>query len=312
MPGRLAVSTSSFLIFNLILLAVVLEADLGRRKVSALRVLRPLIGAAVIVPFFLSSPAQSGWGLGLELAGVAVGVGLGLGAAALLPVSWSLLDRRSYSRGGIGYALIWVATSAARYLFAYGAQHWFGVPLRDFMITNRVSPDTLADALIFLFLTMYLIRTASLAIRPLILARCSKAASSGGGDRTAAGGAVPQRLLSRPAEQVQRVRALFGRRHVSLALGPGDHAAISARFASLTLTLHDLSADPNPVTVTADCFAARIELVVPATARLLDSGSVRFGRRAGTQRPDQACGPLIHLGGETEFGLLRIRYSQNF
>jgi hypothetical protein len=159
------VSTDTFLIFNLILLAVVLESDLGRRKISVFRVARPLIGATAIAPFFITAPATTGWGLGLQLVGVGLGLALGLVALALLPVSWDSLRDRAYSRGGLGYALLWIAISAARYLFSYGATHWFGRQLETFLTSNQVDHGALADALIFLFLTMYLTRTLGLVLR---------------------------------------------------------------------------------------------------------------------------------------------------
>lgn len=158
-------STDTFLIFNLILLAVVLESDLGWRKISAFRVVRPLVGAAVIAPFFIAAPATTGWGLGLQLAGAGLGLALGLAAVALLPVSWDPLRDRAYSRGGLGYALLWITISAARYLFSYGATHWFGHQLEEFLTSNQVDHGALADALIFLFLTMYLVRTLGLIVR---------------------------------------------------------------------------------------------------------------------------------------------------
>ena len=158
-------SANTFLVFNLILLAVVLESDLGQRKISAFRIIRPLLGVLIITPFFLASPATNGWGLGLELCGALLGVTLGLAAAALLRVGWDPKQRGAYTRAGLGYAALWVAVSAARYGFAYGAKHLFNHPLKDFMTTNHVSAAALTDGLILVFVAMYLIRTLSLLTR---------------------------------------------------------------------------------------------------------------------------------------------------
>jgi len=160
-------SANTFLIFNLILLSVVLESDLGRRKITAFRVARPLIGAAIITPFFIARPATSGWGLALEAGGLLLGGTLGLAAAGLLPVEWDPATRRAYTRAGLGYAALWIAVSAARYGFAYGAKHLFNHPLKEFMASERVSAGALTDALILVFVTMYLVRTLSLLARRL-------------------------------------------------------------------------------------------------------------------------------------------------
>ena len=72
------------LIVNALVLFAVLEADLGRaRKVSRLRLLRPLLMSASIVPMFLEAIATHGTGLALEIGGGVAGALLGVTAAGL-------------------------------------------------------------------------------------------------------------------------------------------------------------------------------------------------------------------------------------
>ena len=61
-------------IVNVLVLAAVLEADLGsHRKITRFRLLRPLLLAALVVPLFLEKVTTHGGGLSVQLAGVAAG-----------------------------------------------------------------------------------------------------------------------------------------------------------------------------------------------------------------------------------------------
>jgi hypothetical protein len=153
-------------IVNGIVLVAVLASDYGdARKINAMRLLRPVIAAAVIIPLFVDRPVSSGTGLVVEIAGVAAGVLGGLAAAALMHVYRSPQTGKPVSRAGVPYAALWVVVIGARAAFSYGLGHWFQRPVVTWAIANRVTAAAITDGLIFMALAMVLVRTLALGIR---------------------------------------------------------------------------------------------------------------------------------------------------
>jgi hypothetical protein len=164
-------------ILNLVVLGVVLEADLGRRKIGRFRVARPLLTALAICPLFLDSVPTDTHDLVLMAAGIVAGVLLGLAAHLFISVGYGPVKSRkgtrdrAVSRAGLGYAAFWTVIYGGRLLFVYGTLHWFSVPLGQFFAAHQLSAAGLTDALIFMAVAMALARSALLGIRGRAAAR---------------------------------------------------------------------------------------------------------------------------------------------
>jgi hypothetical protein len=155
-------------IVNVLVLAAVLEADLGsHRKIGRFRILRPLVLAAAIVPLFLEKVSTHGGGLGIELADVAAGLVGGVIAIALMRVYRSDTTGKPVSAAKWGYAVLWIVVIGSRALFSFGAYHWFRDQLGSWLVTNSIPSAAITDGLIFTAVTMVIIRTAGLFIPPM-------------------------------------------------------------------------------------------------------------------------------------------------
>jgi hypothetical protein len=154
------------MIINGAVLISVLEGDLGpHRKIGRLRILRPLITVAVVIPLFINSPVTHGNGLLVELAGLAAGLLCGGIVSTLMRVYRSPKTGRPVSAAGLPYALAWIVVVGARAAFSIGATKWFPAQLDQWCLAHQVTGAAITDGLIFMALTMVLVRTASLAGR---------------------------------------------------------------------------------------------------------------------------------------------------
>jgi hypothetical protein len=151
------------MIVNGIVLATVLATDLGpARKIGSMRLLRPVIAAAVIIPLFIQAPVWHGNGLAVELAGVAAGLLGGLAAAALMRVYRSPASGKPVSSAGWLYGIFWTVVVGARAAFSWGSAHWFTASIVTWAIAHQVTEAAITDGLIFMAVAMVLVRTAGI------------------------------------------------------------------------------------------------------------------------------------------------------
>ncbi len=154
------------MIINGVVLVAVLEGDLGpHRKIGKIRILRPLITIALVVPLFIDRPVTHGNGLLVELAGLAAGLLFGLIVTTLMRVYRSPKTGKPVSAAGFPYAIVWALIVGARAAFSYGATHWFSAQLAQWCATHQITGAAITDGLIFMAIMMVLTRTAGLATR---------------------------------------------------------------------------------------------------------------------------------------------------
>ncbi|MFE1755090.1 hypothetical protein [Streptomyces anandii] len=153
------------LIASATILTIILAADLGRRKVTNMRMLRSILAVAIVIALFVHSLPTAGNDVSLQLVGIGAGAICGLIAGALLPAHRDD-SGQIYTTGGVGYAVLWIVLSSARVLFAYGTEHWFPQGIIKFSIDYKLSgQDVYANAFVFMSLAMVLARTGVLLAR---------------------------------------------------------------------------------------------------------------------------------------------------
>jgi hypothetical protein len=154
------------MIVNGAVLATVLASDLGSaRKIGPIRLLRPLVAAAVIIPLFVNRPVTHGSGLAVEIAGIVAGLLGGLAAVALTGVYRSPRTGAPVGRAGAPYAVFWILVIGVRAAFSYGSAHWFTAQIVSWSIARHVTEAAIVDGLIFMAIVMVLARTIGLGVR---------------------------------------------------------------------------------------------------------------------------------------------------
>jgi hypothetical protein len=158
--------SASVWIINLVVLGAVYESDLGYRKITWFRVVRPILLTGVIVSFYLTGIATRGDAPAFELLLPAMGMALGVCVASLFKVTLGP-DGSAWTRAGAAYALLWAAVIGARLAFAYATSN--SHQLQHWLATRTITPAAVTDGLIFMAVAMMLTRTVALVVRARVV-----------------------------------------------------------------------------------------------------------------------------------------------
>jgi hypothetical protein len=147
------------------LFVFVLATQLGRRQVSARKLVMPLVLVGAIGAKYLVHLPPGSMSHLLELGGLVVGLLFGLASIALVKVSAVPASGQPTTQAGFGYAAVWTTALAARMAFAYGSTHWFAGSLAGFSVAHHVPGTAYAAAFVLMVLAMIAVRSAAIAIR---------------------------------------------------------------------------------------------------------------------------------------------------
>ncbi|MFD0265308.1 hypothetical protein ACFVGY_01745 [Streptomyces sp. NPDC127106] len=146
-------------------LAVILAADSGSRRITAGRIAAPALAAVAVIAACVRSFPTAGNDPSLHLAALGVGGICGLVAASLLSAH---RDRAGdvRSTGGVGHAAVWILLTGLQILFAYGCEHWYGARMTRLTTDYQLSgSEVLVSALAVMSLSMMVARTAVVVSR---------------------------------------------------------------------------------------------------------------------------------------------------
>jgi hypothetical protein len=156
--------SSALTLVSIAMVAVVLLKDWGHRRVTLIALLRPLLLAAVIVPFVMPGWDLAGNGLLLELGAALAGIAVGLLACSFMKVTVDA-GGQTWTDAGLAYAAVWVTFTAARQAFIYGCQHWFTRDLGMFLIHDHISVNAFADSIMLVSLAPVLANRLAILVR---------------------------------------------------------------------------------------------------------------------------------------------------
>jgi hypothetical protein len=152
-------------LISLGILALMLSTGLGTHEFTTARMVRPVVIVIAVAAFYLHSFPTAGNDVPLVLIFAAAGLVLGVCSGLLVRVHRDASTGKILTTAGFGFAALWIAVTAGRMLFIYGANHWFTAGIVSFSRHHLITgADAWTAAFVLLALCMVAGRLAVVAV----------------------------------------------------------------------------------------------------------------------------------------------------
>jgi DMSO/TMAO reductase YedYZ heme-binding membrane subunit len=151
------------------LAALIIATQMGRRRLSARRVLIPLLAVGYVAYQYLHSVPTAGGDLDFEIGLGVAGALCGVLAAGLMTVERDERTGQLVTEAGIAYAALWIAVFGGRLVFAWGATHLWSHQVAQFSVQHAITGSAAwTAAFILMALAMVVTRTVVVGMRALL------------------------------------------------------------------------------------------------------------------------------------------------
>jgi hypothetical protein len=154
------------------LATLIIATQIGRRQLTARRLLLPFLAAGIVAYHYLHGVPTVGGDLDFEVSLSVAGALCGLLAGGLMGVERDEETGRIVTEAGIAYAALWVIVFGGRLAFAWAASNLWSHQVAQFSLQHAITGSAAwTAAFVLMALSMVVARTAVVAMRALLLDR---------------------------------------------------------------------------------------------------------------------------------------------
>ncbi len=148
------------------LAALIIATQVGSHRLTAHRLLLPLLAVGAVGYHYIQSIPTAGGDLDFDIILSVVGAIAGIAAASLMRVDRDGDTGRIVTRAGLAYASLWIIVFGGRLAFAWAATNSWRHQVMQFSIQHAITSSAAwTAAFVLMALSMVVARTIVIAVR---------------------------------------------------------------------------------------------------------------------------------------------------